>query len=448
MRRWLSWFVAAHATLRRHRDRPGLMLVAMRFDFVSLFPEMFGSVLGSSILKRAAESAVSYHLHNPRDFADNKHSKVDDAPYGGGAGMVMQCRPIYDCVMSAEAQQPEVKATRIAVTPTGVPLNQKLVEELARKPRLLVMCGHYEGFDQRVLDELEPVEVSLGDYVLTGGELPAMVLVDSIVRLIPGVIGKAASHECDSFSPGLERMLDHPHFTRPPQWNGREVPEVLLSGDHKKIEAWRREQSLALTRERRPDLFADPVSHRDAAVSTVVIRDASPKDRDAIDALLRESFETDAEAKLVRALREQGDAPIELIAEIPSGAASIAGVGQLAPIVGHILFSPLSIEDGDGRLRPLGLGPLAVDPVWQGKGIGKSLVGQGLRSCEAARAGAVFVLGEPDYYQPMGFETASTHGFTNSFGVDGPFMVRLLKPLVSTPGRVQYAPAFDGLSEA
>lgn len=419
----------------------------MRLDFVSLFPEMFESVLGSSILKRAAESqAVSYHLHNPRDFADNKHNKVDDASYGGGPGMVMQCQPIYDCVMAAEAQAADVPVTRIAVTPTGVPLNQKLVEELARKPRLLVMCGHYEGFDQRVLDELEPMEVSLGDYVLTGGELPAMVLVDAVVRLIPGVIGSAGSHECDSFSPGLERLLDHPHYTRPPQWMGRGVPDVLLSGDHKKIEAWRHEQSLALTKARRPDLLAGPLAGpipgdpASGPANAIIIRDAMASDHDAIDALLRASFDTVAEAKLVAALREQGDAPIELVVEVASAAGSAND-----PILGHILFSPLSIQNGDGRLRPLALAPLAVDPAWQGRGIGKALSKQGLRACEDIRAGAVFVLGEPDYYQPMGFETASNHGFTNPFGVNEPFMVKLLKPLTSPAGMVQYAPAFDGL---
>ena len=323
-----------------------------------------------------------------------------------------------------------------------MPLNQKLVEELASKPRLLVMCGHYEGFDQRVLDELEPMEVSLGDYVLTGGELPAMVLADSVVRLLPGVIGSAGSHECDSFSPGLERLLDHPHYTRPPEWKGREVPEVLLSGDHKKIEAWRHEQSVALTKERRPDLLAAPLvgalapgsaPRSGAANAVVVIRDAMEPDHGAIDELLRASFETDAEANLVRDLREHGDAPIELVAE----------VGR--QIVGHILFSPVSIQDGDGRLRPLGLAPVSVGEAWRGRGIGKSLTNQGLRACEEVRAGAVFVLGEPGYYQPMGFETASKHGFANPFGVDEPFMVKLLRPLTGPAGMVQYAPAFDGM---
>jgi tRNA (guanine37-N1)-methyltransferase len=410
----------------------------MRIDFVTLFPEMFDSVLGSSIMKRAAASeAVSYHLHNPRDYADNKHQKVDDTPYGGGAGMVMQCQPIYDCVLAAQAQQPELaEVTRIAVTPTGAPLTQKLVEDLAAKPRLLFLCGHYEGFDQRVLDELEPMEISLGDYVLTGGELPAMVVADAVVRLIPGVIGKQGSHENDSFSPGLERLLDHPHYTRPPTWMDRSVPDVLLSGDHQKIDAWRREQSEALTRSRRPDLLADPLArpsdrNMNPATTTIILRDATEADHEAIDVLLRSCFETPAEAELVRNLREAGDAPIELVAE------------HAERVVGHVLFSPVAIDDGDGRLRAMGLAPLAVASDTRGRGIGKSLVKQGLRACESIRAGAVFVLDEPGYYGPLGFETASKHGFANPFGVDDPFMVKRLKPLTGSAGTVRYAPAFE-----
>ncbi|MEM6507572.1 MAG: N-acetyltransferase [Planctomycetota bacterium] len=168
-----------------------------------------------------------------------------------------------------------------------------------------------------------------------------------------------------------------------------------------------------------------------------MIRDAIPDDHDAIDALLRSSFETDAEANLVRALRVQGDAPIELVAEVASAAGD--------QIIGSIVLSPMSIKDGDGRLRPLALAPVAVDKDWQGRGAGKALIKQGLRASEEIRAGAVFVLGEPGYYGPQGFETASEHGFTNPFGADKPFMVKLLKPLRSPAGMVQYAPAFDAL---
>jgi predicted N-acetyltransferase YhbS len=272
--------------------------------------------------------------------------------------------------------------------------------------------------------------------VLTGGELPAMVLADAVVRLIPGVIGKEGSHVNDSFSPGAERLLDHPHYTRPPEWKGRDVPSVLLSGDHKKIEAWRREQSVELTKQRRPDLLAGPLVGPSASTTTIVIRDATESDHDAIDALLRSAFDTDVEAKLVQALREQGDAPIELVAEHNGQA------------VGHILFSPVTIQASDGRLRPLALAPLAIEADWQGKEIDKALIQQGLRACEESRAGAVFVLGERDDYLPLGFETASQHGFTSPLGTDKAFMVRLLKPLTSPPGKVQYAPAFDVLDDA
>ena len=419
---------------------------AMRLDFVTLFPEMFESVLGSSILKRAAEAVanpadasdvreavVSYHLHNPRDFADNKHNKVDDTPYGGGPGMVMQCQPVFDCVQAAEAEQPELEATRVFVAPTGRPLTQPLVEELASKPRLLILCGHYEGLDQRLLDELEPMEISLGDYVLTGGELPAMVLADAVVRLIPGVIGKAGSHEHDSFSPGAERLLDHPHYTRPAEWKGRAVPDVLMSGDHRKVDAWRREQSVELTKQRRPDLLNAPAPESGNAVQTIVVRDATDADHDEVEAVLLAAFETDAEAKLVRDLREQGDAPIELVAE------------ARGRVIGSIVFGPITIEGGDGRLRAMGLAPLAVDPAWQGRGVGGALVRQGLRACEDARAGAVFVLGEPGYYARFGFETASKHGFGNAYGVDEPFMVLPLKSQLGPAGLARYAPAFQGL---
>ncbi|MEM9415640.1 MAG: tRNA (guanosine(37)-N1)-methyltransferase TrmD [Planctomycetota bacterium] len=250
----------------------------MRIDVVTLFPGMFDSVLGSSILKRAAqpvanpadpgdirEPVVSYHLHDPRAFATDKHGKVDHSPYGGGPGMVLQCQPIFDCVAAAEAQQPGVKAKRIVMTPKGVPLTQPLAEALATQDRLLIIAGHYEGFDQRVLDELDPLEISMGDYVLTGGELPAMVLIDSVVRLLPGVLGKEGSHHHDSFSPGSandagQRLLDHPHYTRPPEWRGRAVPPVLLSGDHAKIAAWRKERAVELTRERRPDLLGQALA--------------------------------------------------------------------------------------------------------------------------------------------------------------------------------------------
>ncbi len=227
----------------------------MRIDVLTLFPEMFTPVLGSSILKRAAEAKrVEYHLTDIRQYTTNKHGKVDDRPFGGGPGMVMNCQPLWDAVMATESEDTR-QATRILLTPQGEPLTQKRAENLAQQERLLLIAGHYEGIDQRVIDRLEPLEISIGDYVLSGGELPAMVLIDSVVRLIPGVLGHDESAIHDSFSPGAERLLDHPHYTRPQEWDGRGVPDVLTSGDHAAVETWRREQREKLTQQRRPDLL-------------------------------------------------------------------------------------------------------------------------------------------------------------------------------------------------
>ncbi len=232
----------------------------MRFDILSLFPEMFPGVLDASITGRAFQGGfASYHLHNIRDFADNKHAKVDDRPFGGGPGMVMMCQPLHDCVQAIEKLD-ETPATRILLTPQGEVLRQKRIEELAKEPRLMIIAGHYEGVDERVIDELAPLEISVGDYVLSGGELPAMILIDAIVRLLPGVLGHEDSAAEDSFSPrGQEgmRVLDCPHYTRPQVWKDRVVPEVLLSGDHGAVEKWRMEQMIERTKVRRPDLLED-----------------------------------------------------------------------------------------------------------------------------------------------------------------------------------------------
>lgn len=239
---------------RSGRNRPSR---TMRIDVLSLFPEMFAPVLGASILKRAAEAAVvSYHLSDIRRYTTNKHGKVDDRPYGGGPGMVMGCQPLWDAVAAVEAEDPR-PAVRIMMTPQGRRLDQPLVEELAKNARLLIIAGHYEGIDERVVERLGPMEVSLGDYVLSGGELPAMVLIDAVVRLLPGALGHDESAHHDSFSPGAHRLLDHPHYTRPPVWQGLAVPEVLVSGDHAAVDRWRKEQAMRRTRARRPDLLKE-----------------------------------------------------------------------------------------------------------------------------------------------------------------------------------------------
>lgn len=222
----------------------------MRIEVLTLFPEMLAPMLSGSILGRAVEAGLlQVNLTNIRDFTLDKHRRTDDYPFGGGAGMVMFPQPIADAVA---ARDPEHRARRIYLSPRGRTLTQRVVEELAQEESLLLLCGHYEGVDQRALDMCIDEELSIGDYVLTGGELGALVVIDSVARLVPGVLGCAESGEDESFSTGL---LEYPQYTRPAEYCGLRVPEVLLGGNHADIEAWRREQSLSLTRERRPDLL-------------------------------------------------------------------------------------------------------------------------------------------------------------------------------------------------
>lgn len=231
----------------------------LRVDVLTIFPDIFEPVLGSSITGRARSAGlVDWTITDIRRFADNKHQKVDDRPFGGGPGMVMMCQPIWDAVQSVESQD-DRPATRIHLTPQGEPCTQSIIEELATKQRLLLLTGHYEGIDQRVIDRLEPREISIGDFVLSGGELPAMCLIDAVVRLLPGALGHEDSASEDSFSPaGPEdrRLLDCPHYTRPRVWEGMEVPEVLTSGDHAQVDAWRLRQRQERTSRLRPDLLA------------------------------------------------------------------------------------------------------------------------------------------------------------------------------------------------
>jgi tRNA (guanine37-N1)-methyltransferase len=231
----------------------------MRFDLLTLFPEMYPAVLGASILGRAAQAGIAdYHVHDIRAWADNRHRKVDDRPFGGGPGMVLMCQPVFDAVTAVEALDPR-KAVRILLTPQGEPLTQRRVEWFAGQERLLLLAGHYEGIDERVIEELSPLEISVGDYVLSGGELPAMLVVDATVRLLPGALGHECSAAEDSFSVGGGReeppLLDCPHYTRPRDWRGRPVPEVLLGGDHASIAKWRQDRRVERTRARRPDLL-------------------------------------------------------------------------------------------------------------------------------------------------------------------------------------------------
>lgn len=225
----------------------------MRFDILTLFPEMFEGYLGQGHLKLAIERGlVDIQLHNFRDFAPGKRKQVDDKPYGGGPGMLLMCQPVFDCVETVQAQC-EQPGRLLMMTPQGRKMDQKLVEELAQEPRLLLLCGRYEGFDDRIRQGLQPTEISVGDFICNGGEVPSMLIVDTVIRLIPGVLGDETSSRYDSFSNA--GLLEHPQFTRPRDFRGMTVPDVLLSGDHGKIDEWQRAQSLQRTSERRQDLL-------------------------------------------------------------------------------------------------------------------------------------------------------------------------------------------------
>jgi len=229
----------------------------MRIDVLTLFPEMFAGVFGSSILGKARDKGlVSLNTLNFRDFANNKHHTVDDTPYGGGGGMVLKAEPIFGAVEHLIEQEAGKSGGRppriILMCPQGKPFSQRIARELAEEPHLIMICGHYEGYDERIREHLVTDELSVGDYVLTGGELPAMIVTDAVVRLLPGVLGNESSAVTDSFSDGL---LEYPHYTRPAEFRGWKVPDELLSGHHAEIDKWRRRQSLERTLTRRPELL-------------------------------------------------------------------------------------------------------------------------------------------------------------------------------------------------
>ena len=245
----------------------------MNFHVMTLFPEMIEAATGESIIGRARENgSIRVHPVNIRDYAFNKHSRVDDYPYGGGAGMLMQAEPVYRCYEAIAEEIGCEKPPVIYLSPQGKTLTQAKVEELAGREDLILLCGHYEGIDQRVLDEIVTEEISVGDYVLTGGELPALILIDAVSRMIPGVLHNDGSTEAESFNDGL---LEYPQYTRPEEWHGRTVPEVLLSGHHANVEKWRCEQQLITTARKRPDLLEG--------------RNLSEAEQEAIDQALQNS---------------------------------------------------------------------------------------------------------------------------------------------------------------
>ena len=224
----------------------------MKFDVLTLFPEMFDGLTKSIIGKARERKLIDINLINIRDFSTDKHKKVDDTPYGGGAGMVIRPDVVYDAYTSLKDENAKV----IYMSPKGTVLNQEKVKSLAKENHLIILCGHYEGIDQRVLDEIVDEEISIGDYVLTGGEIPAMVLIDSVSRYVEGVLNEESTSE-ESFSEGL---LEYPQYTRPEEFRGKRVPDVLISGHHENIRNWRKEQSLMITKKNRPDLLKNNAS--------------------------------------------------------------------------------------------------------------------------------------------------------------------------------------------
>ena len=226
----------------------------MRIDIATLFPEMCEAVLGESIVGRARKAGkIEIHCHQIRDYSTDKHRRVDDTPYGGGMGMVMQAEPIYRCFLAVTESFAE-KPHTIYMSPKGKVFTQQRAIELSKMPNLFIICGHYEGVDQRVIDKIVDEEISIGDYVLTGGELPAMAVTDAVARMCGGVL---ASEECFREESHFSGLLEYPHYTRPEVWEGERVPEVLLTGHHKNIETFRHEEAMKITQERRPDLFTN-----------------------------------------------------------------------------------------------------------------------------------------------------------------------------------------------
>lgn len=229
----------------------------MQFDVLTLFPAIFEGYLSQALLKKAIDAGlVSVQLHDIRNWSRDKHNRVDDRPFGGGPGMILRVEPVVECVEEVQAMPPQ-PGRLILLTPQGRKLDQQVVEELSREKRLLLLCGRYEGFDQRAIDILQPDEISIGDYILNGGEAAAMVVIDAVIRLVSGVLGDEQSNQQDSFSEA-NRHLEFAQYTRPREYRGHTVPEVLLSGNHEQIARWRKEQSYLQTRQRRADLLEPP----------------------------------------------------------------------------------------------------------------------------------------------------------------------------------------------
>ncbi len=254
----------------------------MRIDVLTLFPEVLQPYVTASIIGRAQSAGLlEFHAHQLRDYSKDTHKKVDDRPFGGGPGMVLMCQPVLDAVEAIEKMDSR-KALRILLTPQGRVFGQSVAAELAAYERLLIICGHYEGFDERIVEALSPLEISLGDFVLTGGELAALAIVDAVTRLLPGALGNEQGASDESFERGL---LEYPQYTRPREYRGMSVPQVLLNGNHAEIEAWRREQSRQRTAQRRPDLLSDELLTPSTTKSNVENQASSKVQRPARPAI-------------------------------------------------------------------------------------------------------------------------------------------------------------------
>ena len=255
----------------------------MRFDVISLFPELFASFLSSGVTRRAYESGlVEVKLWNPRDFAEGNYRRVDDRPFGGGPGMVMLAEPLALCLAAIRVERACSNDPVVLFSPVGKTLTHCSVEAWSSSTGAVLVCGRYEGIDQRFIDKYVTHQISLGDFVLSGGEIPAMALLDAVARLQPGVLNDEGSHQLDSFNPALDGLLDCPHYTRPEDWHGQSVPDVLMSGNHAQIERWRRDQRLALTQQTRPELvdkarLAGQLTVKDEAFLAALTANASQK---------------------------------------------------------------------------------------------------------------------------------------------------------------------------
>lgn len=236
----------------------------MKIDIMTLFPEMCEAVMSESIIGRARKAGkVEIECHNIRDYSGNKHNKVDDTPYGGGMGMVMSATPIYNCFTALYDSETEEKPHLIYMSPKGVTFTQKKAVELSKKDRIVLLCGHYEGIDQRIIDSLVDEEISVGDYVLTGGELPALTVADAVCRMLPGVL---ADEVCFTEESHFDGLLEYPQYTKPEEWQGMKVPEVLMSGHHANISKWRRQKAIEETAKRRPDMLKTaPLTEKERA---------------------------------------------------------------------------------------------------------------------------------------------------------------------------------------